>query len=169
MNQEKVAFKIFNFWGYSETLRWQLAWEPGGCESYVREKWYWSSYVKSNVDGVICYTWYYPSSIKSWVDLDGDTFLNALVHDWTYFWSYTSFTKCFQVFRILLRSSRPEVFCKKIVLRNFIHRKTPENLFLNEVTCLRPATLLKKRFLRRCFYRTFSTELLWTTTSVCNS
>ena len=51
------------------------------------------------------------------------------------------------------RSSRPEVFCKTGVLRNFakINRKTPvaESLF-NKVPALRPATLLKKRLWHRC-------------------
>ena len=52
------------------------------------------------------------------------------------------------------RSSCPEVFCKRGILRNFtkftgIHPR--QSLFFNKVTGLRPATLLKKRLLDRCF------------------
>ena len=52
------------------------------------------------------------------------------------------------------RSSRPEVFCKKFVLKNFtkIHRKTPvPESFFNKIAGLKPATLLKKRLWHRCF------------------
>ena len=52
------------------------------------------------------------------------------------------------------RSSHPEVFCKKGVLRNFAKftGKHPcQGLFFNKVAGLRPATLLKKRPWRRCF------------------
>ena len=50
------------------------------------------------------------------------------------------------------RSSRPEMFCKKGVLENFVKfRKTPEpeSLF-DKVADLRFTTLLKKRLWRRC-------------------
>ena len=60
------------------------------------------------------------------------------------------------------RSSRPEVFCKHDVLRNFTkftgkhlwqsHQKTP-------VAGLGPATLLKKRLWHRCFPLNFTTFL----------
>ena len=53
-----------------------------------------------------------------------------------------------------LRSSRPEVFGKKGVLRNFAKftGKQPwQSLFFNKVAGLRPATLLKKRLWHRCF------------------
>ena len=46
------------------------------------------------------------------------------------------------------RSSRPEVFCKKDVLRNFVKftgKHLCLSLFCNKVRVLRPATLLKKR------------------------
>ena len=52
------------------------------------------------------------------------------------------------------RSSRPEVFCKKGVLRNFTNFKGKhlcQSLFFNKVAGLRPATLLKKRLWHRCF------------------
>ena len=49
---------------------------------------------------------------------------------------------------ILFRSSRPEVFCKKGVLRNFTKftgKHLCQSLFFKKVTGLRPVTLLKKR------------------------
>ena len=45
------------------------------------------------------------------------------------------------------RSSRPEVFCKKGVLRNFAKftgKHLCQSLFFNKVAGLRPATLLKR-------------------------
>ena len=54
----------------------------------------------------------------------------------------------------ILRSSRPEVFCKKGVLRNFTKftgKHLCQSLFFNNVAGLRPATLLKKRPWHRCF------------------
>ena len=52
------------------------------------------------------------------------------------------------------RSSHPEVFCKKGVLRNFAKftgKHLKQSFFFNKVADLRPATLLKKRLLERCF------------------
>ena len=52
------------------------------------------------------------------------------------------------------RSSRPEVFCKKGVLRNFAKftgKRLCQSLFFNKVAGLRPATLLKKRLWHRRF------------------
>ena len=51
-------------------------------------------------------------------------------------------------------SSRPEVFCKKGVLRNFTKftgKHVYQSLFFNKVAGLRPATFLKKRLWHRCF------------------
>ena len=73
---------------------------------------------------------------------------------------------------LLLRSSHPEVFYKKGVLRYFAKitwKHLCQSLFLNKVTGLRPATLLKKKFWHKCFpvnfakfLRTpFVTEQLW--------
>ena len=72
----------------------------------------------------------------------------------------------------LYRSSRPDVFCEKGVLKNFakftgIH--LCQRLFFNKVAGLRPGTLLKKRLWHRWFpvnfakiLRTpFLTEYLW--------
>ena len=70
------------------------------------------------------------------------------------------------------RSSRPEVFCKKGILRNFekfAGKHLCQGLFFNKVAGLRPATLLKKTHCHRClpvnfakFLRTsFFTEHLW--------
>ena len=69
-------------------------------------------------------------------------------------------------------NSRPEVFCKKGVLRNFrklTGKHLCQGLFFNKVVGLRPATLLKKRLWQKCFsvncvkfLRTlFLTEDLW--------
>ena len=52
------------------------------------------------------------------------------------------------------RSSRPEVFFKKAVLRNFAKftgKHLCQSLFFIKVTGLRPATLSKKRLWHRCF------------------
>ena len=57
---------------------------------------------------------------------------------------------CYQT----LRSSRPEVFCKKGVLGNFAKftgKHLCQSLFFNKVAGLRPATLLKKVLWHRCF------------------
>ena len=54
----------------------------------------------------------------------------------------------------LFRSSRTEVFCKKIVLRNFAKftgKHLCQGLFFNKVAGLTPTTLFKKRLWRRCF------------------
>ena len=70
------------------------------------------------------------------------------------------------------RNSRPDVFCKKGVLRNFpkFTGKHPcKSLFFNKVADLRPETLLKKRLWDRCFpvnfakflRKSFLTEHLW--------
>ena len=51
------------------------------------------------------------------------------------------------------RSSRPEVFCQKSVLRNFTKftgKYLCQSLFFNKVAGL-SATLLKKRLWHRCF------------------
>ena len=56
------------------------------------------------------------------------------------------------------RNSRPEVFCKKAVLRNFTKftgKYLCQSLFFNKVAGLRPATLLKKRLCHRCFPESF--------------
>ena len=71
-----------------------------------------------------------------------------------------------------LESSRPDVFCKKGVLRSFSKftgKHLCQSLFFNKVAGLRTATLLKKRLWHRCFpvnfakfLRTpFLTEHLW--------
>ena len=52
------------------------------------------------------------------------------------------------------RSNRPEVFCKKGVLRKFTKftgKHLCQILFFNKVADLRPATLLKKRLWHNCF------------------
>ena len=54
----------------------------------------------------------------------------------------------------MVRTSRPEVFCKKGVLRNFVKftgKHLCQSFFFNKVAGLRPATLLKKRLWHRCF------------------
>ena len=58
------------------------------------------------------------------------------------------------VLRVLYRSSRPEVLCKKDFLRNFTKftgKHLCQSLFLNKLAGLSPVTLLKKRLWHRCF------------------
>ena len=53
-----------------------------------------------------------------------------------------------------VRSSRPEVLCKKDVLRNFTKftgKHLRQSLVYNKVADLRSVTLLKKRLWHRCF------------------
>ena len=53
---------------------------------------------------------------------------------------------------VAFRSGRPKVFCKKGALSNFskfTRKHLCQTLFVNNVA--RPATLLKKRLLHRCF------------------
>ena len=53
-----------------------------------------------------------------------------------------------------IRSSRPELFYKKGVLRNFARftgKHLCWSLFFNKVAGLKPPTLLKKRLWHRCF------------------
>ena len=55
---------------------------------------------------------------------------------------------------IIFRSSRPEVFCKKGILRNFAkitEKHLSQSFFFNKVAGIRPATLLKKRLWHKCF------------------
>ena len=57
-------------------------------------------------------------------------------------------------FFFLFRSSRPEVFCKNDVLRNFAKftgKHLFQILFFDKIAGLRPATLLKKKLWHRCF------------------
>ena len=59
----------------------------------------------------------------------------------------------------LIRSSRPEVFCKKGVFRNFAKftgKHLFQSFFFNKVAGLRLATLLKKRLWHRCFSVNFA-------------
>ena len=67
------------------------------------------------------------------------------------------------------RSSRPEVFCKKGVLKNFGKSTCARGLFFNKVSGLGPVTLFKKRPLAQVFScefcevfkNTFFIEPLW--------
>ena len=52
------------------------------------------------------------------------------------------------------RSSRPDMFCKKGVLRNVAKltgKQLCQSLYFNKVAGLRPATLLKQRLWHLCF------------------
>ena len=64
-----------------------------------------------------------------------------------------------ELWNIYSRSSRPEVFCKKGVVRNFTK-------FIGKHLCqsLTPATLLKKRLWHRCFPVNF---IKFLRTSIC--
>ena len=44
-----------------------------------------------------------------------------------------------------LRSSRPEVFCKRGILRNFTEKHLCQSFFFNKVAGLRPTTTLYKK------------------------
>ena len=72
----------------------------------------------------------------------------------------------------IFRRSRPEVFCKKSVLRNFTKftgKHLHLSIFYNKVAAPHSATLFKKRLWHRCFFVTFAkflrtlflTEHLW--------
>ena len=63
------------------------------------------------------------------------------------------------LFVLKIINSHPEVFCKKVVLKNFTKltgKHLCHNLFFNKDAGLRPATLLKKRLWHRCFPVNFS-------------
>ena len=73
---------------------------------------------------------------------------------------------------LLLRSSRPEVFYKKVVLRNFAkftRKHLRQRVFFNKVAGLRFASLSKKGLWHRCFLVNFAkflrtpfvTEHMW--------
>ena len=58
----------------------------------------------------------------------------------------------------LYRSRRPEVFCKRDVLKNFtklIGKQLCQSFFFNKVAGLRPSTLLEKRLWYCCFLENF--------------
>ena len=60
------------------------------------------------------------------------------------------------------KSSYREVFCKKVVLRNFAKltgKHLCQRLFFNKTAGLRPATLFKKRLWQRCFLVNFANSL----------
>ena len=61
-----------------------------------------------------------------------------------------------------VRSNRPEVLCRKGVLRKFAKftgNHLCQRIFSNKFAALRPATLLKKRLCHRCFPVNFSNFL----------
>ena len=61
-----------------------------------------------------------------------------------------------------VRSSRPRVFCKIGVLKNFSKftgKHLCQSLFFSKVAGLKPATLLKKRLWPRCFPVNFEKSL----------
>ena len=59
----------------------------------------------------------------------------------------------------LFRSSCPDLFCKKVVLKNFTKftgKHLCQSLFVNKVAGLRPATFFKKSLWRRCLSVNFA-------------
>ena len=79
----------------------------------------------------------------------------------------------------LCRSSRPQMFCKKPVLKNFTkftEKHLCQSLLLNKVVGLSPVTLSKRRLWHRYFHVNFTKflrtpffkEHVWATASVCN-
>ena len=94
----------------------------------------------------------------------------AIAIDNLYIHELLGYMRC--LFFKTVRSSRPEVFCKKGFLRilaKLTGKYLCQSLFLNKVAGLRPATLLKKRLWHRCFpvnfvkflRATFYKEHLW--------
>ena len=72
-------------------------------------------------------------------------------------------TSCVYWETLKLWSSRPEVFCKKGILRNFTKfsgKHLCQSLFFNKIAGLRPATLLKKRPCHRFFLVNFAKFLI---------
>ena len=74
----------------------------------------------------------------------------------------------------MVRSSLPEVFCKKGDLRNFVkctEKHLCQSLFFNKVADLNPAILFKKRDWHKCFTVNFTkflrTPFLQNTSSGC--
>ena len=90
------------------------------------------------------------------------TFSESFVALWSLPIEWKAVRFVFSYFQCLslsgLRSNRPDVFCKKGVLRNFAKfrgKHLGRNLFFNKVAGLRPATLFKKRLWHRCFPMNF--------------
>ena len=84
---------------------------------------------------------------------------------WSYIWNNTLWyilanpVRSREVFMKFSRSSRPELFCEKDVLRNFekfTGKHLCRRLFFNKVAGLGPATLLKKSLWHRCFPGNFA-------------
>ena len=84
---------------------------------------------------------------------------------WSYIWNNTLWyilanpVRSREVFMKFSRSSRPEVFCEKDVLRNFekfTGKHLCQRLFFNKVAGLGPATLLKNSLWHRCFPGNFA-------------
>ena len=62
----------------------------------------------------------------------------------------------------IIRSSRPELFCKKVVLKNFAkftEKHLCWSLFSSKVADVRPATLLKNKLRHRYFHLNFVKSL----------
>ena len=87
---------------------------------------------------------------------------------------FVTFTDWDDVSLVNVRSSSPEVFCKKVILKifaKFIEKHLCQSFLFNTVVGLRPATLLKKRLWHRCFPVNFGkylrTPLLYNTSGGC--
>ena len=87
---------------------------------------------------------------------------------------FVTFTDCDDVSLVNVRSSSPEVFCKKGILKifaKFIEKHLCQSFLFNKVAFVRPATLLKKRLWHRCFPVNFRkylrTLLLYNTSGGC--
>ena len=83
-------------------------------------------------------------------------FISAL---FCFIFDFDSICKIKDLFGHLFRSSRPEVFLKKDVLRNFtkfIGKHLCQSPFINKVAGLRPAIFFKKRFWHRRFPANFT-------------
>ena len=85
--------------------------------------------------------------------------MNATSTYWSYIdfstlITYTSYITNTYDYETCIQKQRPEVFCKKGILknsRNFIGKHTCRSLSFTKLKTFRPSTLLKRGILQRCF------------------
>ena len=114
--------------------------------------------------------WFYPANLADLQKRKKTNIIWEVVARYSAKTSSWKFHKIYREIPVLessfWRSSLSEVFCKKEVLENFAKFKGKhlcQSLFFNKVADLRPAHLLKKKLLHRCFLwilQNFSEHLL---------